>query len=110
MLIAPNLPHSSGMPQVGHTKARNTYSRLQWRPDIDSYYDRQKDLYVPIFRKLEKDNERVRIIDPTNLLCNDQECRMTDNKELLYRDHNHLSYKGSQYVGGWVGSQIQRRD
>lgn len=90
------------------------YSRFPGKPpkctEDSSYYDRQKDLYVPIFRKLEKDNERVRIIDPTNLLCNDQECRMTDNKELLYRDRNHLSYEGSQYIGGWVGSQIQRRD
>ena len=35
LLIVPDLPRSSGMPQMGHAKVRNTYSRLEWRPDID---------------------------------------------------------------------------
>ncbi|MDP1526061.1 MAG: acyltransferase family protein [Rhodocyclaceae bacterium] len=86
------------------------YSRLPGRPpkctEDKSYFDGQKDIYIRSLKNIEEHNEKVKVIDVSNLFCNDRECAMVDSGRLLYRDSNHLSYSGSQYVGSWIASQI----
>jgi hypothetical protein len=46
-----------------------------------------------------KDNPSIHLLNTLSYFCNDYECNMSRNNELLYRDNHHLNIKGSQYVG-----------
>ena len=41
----------------------------------------------------------VELIRTSEYLCNTEVCKMGDNGKLYYRDPNHLSIPGSQFIG-----------
>jgi peptidoglycan/LPS O-acetylase OafA/YrhL len=64
-------------------------------------------LYINEFRKIEAENSKVRILDPTDLLCDAKKCTMVLNGKMLYRDKNHLSIEGSYYLGQWIAARVK---
>lgn len=98
-------------PSFSFPPAQCQYSRLPGRPpkctEDKYYFDGQKDIYFRSLKNIEEHNKKVKVIDVSNLFCNDRECTMVNDGRLLYRDSNHLSYSGSQYAGPWIASQIR---
>ncbi|MFA6226943.1 MAG: acyltransferase family protein [Candidatus Paceibacterota bacterium] len=47
---------------------------------------------------LKKKYPQIINIDPSSVLCNQTECFITINNQFLYKDNNHLSLFGSQYL------------
>ena len=62
--------------------------------------NRQKLAYISDLMQVIKDRPNVKLISVSNYLCNDNSCNMTIDKNILYRDHNHLNLIGSKYIGG----------
>ena len=44
----------------------------------------------------------VTVINPENLFCNQQNCKSVLNGTPLYKDYDHLSYMGSQYIADLI--------
>ena len=60
---------------------------------------RQKRAYISDLMQVIKDRPNVKLISVSDYLCNDNSCNMTIDKNILYRDHNHLNLIGSRYIG-----------
>jgi peptidoglycan/LPS O-acetylase OafA/YrhL len=55
--------------------------------------------YLAVMRSVLKQFPSVRLIDPTDYLCDSENCSMKIEGVLLYRDTNHLSVDGSKFLG-----------
>lgn len=55
--------------------------------------------YEQDLRKVVESSPGVELIRTTEYLCNSGVCKMGENGSLFYRDPNHLSIPGSQFVG-----------
>lgn len=49
----------------------------------------------------------IEIIDPSVLLCDQNDCNMVKDNSILYRDQNHLNIEGSKIVGNFVVTTIE---
>ncbi|MBC7006718.1 acyltransferase [Photobacterium sp. BZF1] len=65
-------------------------------PSFKEYQERTKDVEV-IFNKL-KGLYSVDFIFPEKVLCDEEYCRVAIGNDLLYRDDDHLSTFGSEYI------------
>ena len=61
--------------------------------------NRQKRTYISDLMQVVKDRPNVKLITVSDYLCNDNSCNMTIDKNILYRDRNHLNLIGSRYIG-----------
>ena len=50
-----------------------------------------------IFKKLVQ-SDGITVLSPIDILCPKEECLMYDGNEALYRDDNHLNYKGAMML------------
>ncbi|MDH5523638.1 MAG: acyltransferase [Desulfobulbaceae bacterium] len=60
------------------------------------------DVSDDILKQISNKVEGVRFVDIKKFLCNDNECSMKVNDEILYRDTHHLSIEGSIFIGGKI--------
>jgi peptidoglycan/LPS O-acetylase OafA/YrhL len=65
-------------------------------PSVKEYRERTKEVEA-IFREV-KDRMSIEIVTPDVYLCKDSYCSVTVDSIPLYRDDNHLSTFGSEYV------------
>ena len=66
--------------------------------DATSFMDRY-DTYQQALRDVVDSVAGVELIRTSENLCNTEVCKMGDNGKLYYRDPNHLSIPGSQFIG-----------
>lgn len=60
-----------------------------------------------IIRSLDN-NDNIIFVDPNDYLCNEHECRISDDKgNPLYSDNNHLSIYGADFVGSNISKIIK---
>ena len=69
------------------------------------YYDM---LHKDVISKVAKLYPNVSVYDLNPLFCKDGVCHVKMNGENLFRDNNHLSVKGSQYVAPFIAEQIKK--
>lgn len=50
----------------------------------------------------------IKVFDPSKYLCDDALCWDIRDGTMLYRDHNHLSVEGSQFMAGEFGLEYGR--
>lgn len=65
--------------------------KINYRADID-HLNRQR-IASEIWFQLEDEDasKSLRVIDPTDVLCDDQHCLLMDQGNSLYTDYDHLS-------------------
>ncbi len=92
------------VPEVGHDVPSASYvARLTGRdvnamiaPTVEEYRERTASV-SHVFDELRSERP-VTIVDPFQLLCRDQNCRVVIDATPLYRDDNHLSLRGCVLV------------
>lgn len=70
-----------------------------------SAYQMQRKRYLSELNQVLTRHADVGWIELAPLLCNQDNCSMARNGQLLYRDNNHLNILGSQYVGAQIVRQ-----
>jgi len=65
-------------------------------PSVKEYKERTEEVET-IFRQL-KDQMPIDIVTPDAILCNNGSCSVAIDNKLLYRDDDHLSTFGSEYI------------
>ena len=60
-------------------------------------FDNQSKIYKDIVTKVLTDFPKVKVLDPTDLFCDNQYCWAMKSGKLLYRDSNHLNEYGSYF-------------
>ncbi|MBK0397897.1 acyltransferase family protein [Limibaculum sp. M0105] len=73
-------------------------------------YDRQKALTEAGIREAASGFGNVRIFDPATVLCDDVNCAVIRDDELLYGDTNHLSVQGAEIVARALLRFIEAED
>jgi len=95
------------VPEVGYdVPSANYIARLTGRdvnltiaPTRDEYLERNASVNA-LLGRLAADRPRVRVVDPSLLLCDAARCRVVEDGMPLYRDDNHLSLRGNVLVSG----------
>ena len=60
--------------------------------------------YVPAFEAVVEAFPHVKLIDLSQIFCDQQTCSMHDGDNILFRDRNHLNINGSQYLATRIPS------
>ena len=68
-------------------------------PTTQEYLDRNA-AAIAIFSGIERKYKNVKVIDPVQLLCDEQKCKVIEDRYPLYRDDDHLSTFGAKFVSG----------
>jgi hypothetical protein len=92
------------VPEVGHDVPSASYmAKLTGRdvnamiaPSVEEYRERTASV-SSVFDALRSERP-VTIVDPSQLLCGDRDCRVVIDATPLYRDDNHLSLRGCVLV------------
>ena len=64
-----------------------------------SYSQFSKGISWQMLRELKEKNPQIVLVKTQDLFCQNRECELIQNSQLLYRDEWHLSYSGSRLVG-----------
>jgi peptidoglycan/LPS O-acetylase OafA/YrhL len=67
----------------------------------EMYYQREGKYHQEIFKILKK-YPKIKVIDLTKVLCDNDYCYIVKDGLFLYRDENHLSIDGSFYVAPYI--------
>lgn len=70
------------------------------RSDFDSREDFSN--YNNLVKKIVKEYPNIHTYDLSENFCDDKNCYLQKNGQLLYKDKNHLSYYGSKYVAKYI--------
>ena len=62
--------------------------------------ENQQASYIAATKEVAREFKNVLILDPFPVLCEGEACSASAGGRLLYRDSNHLSVYGSEYVFG----------
>ena len=62
-----------------------------------------------IIEKIKAKNGSFAVISLDDMFCNDEVCRMLDDKTVLYRDDDHLSLAGAQYISSRLVSYLMNK-
>ena len=54
---------------------------------------------MEIFTQVATNYPSAIVVDPSNYLCEDDVCPLTNNGKSIFKDENHLSYSGSLLLG-----------
>ncbi|MEO8021292.1 acyltransferase family protein [Polaromonas sp.] len=65
-------------------------------------FESQSTTYLPILESSAKAVPGLRFLTVGRSFCDETECRMTRNNQILYRDPNHLNVLGSQFLGQMI--------
>jgi len=92
------------VPEIGHdVPSAYRISMLTGRdvnyviaPTIDEYRLRSKDV-LDIFKRINNKHETT-FVRPDIYLCNKEICKVAVDDDVLYRDDDHLSTYGSEYI------------
>ena len=92
------------MPEVGHdVPSALAVERITGQdtnaiiaPSIEEYRERTKEVEA-IFRRI-RDRLPVELVTPDTLLCDTSLCKVVIDGVALYRDDDHLSLFGSEYI------------
>jgi len=57
--------------------------------------------YLDVLKKI-SNKRNIEIVNPSNLFCNESQCRMIIDGTIMYRDKNHLNFEGSNFVGKYI--------
>jgi hypothetical protein len=71
----------------------------------EMYYQREGKYYQKILKILKK-YPKIKVIDLTSVLCDNNYCYIVKDRLFLYRDENHLSIDGSFYVAPYILDNI----
>lgn len=63
--------------------------------------------YRELVNRILKDFPTVKLFDPVPLFCDERYCWASKDERLMYRDDDHLSRDGSEYVGKHLGPLLQ---
>ena len=66
-----------------------------------NYFYKKYNAYYENLNKL-RNLKHVKIVNTVKFFCDEQNCSMKNNGELLYRDSNHLNINGSKYLANKV--------
>ena len=102
--LGKNIVLVTQVPEIGHDVPAATYSaKLTGRdvnamiaPSIAEYRERTSTV-TRVFDTLQAE-QNLTIVDPSELLCDGQNCRVVMDGTPLYRDDNHLSLRGCVLV------------
>ena len=61
---------------------------------------------ISMLQSIIKKDPRIKLIYTQKHLCNEIDCSMVKNDQLLYRDTNHLNINGSKYIGAIIAGSI----
>ena len=64
------------------------------------------ELVISMLQSIIKKDPRIKLIYTQKHLCNEIDCSMVKNDQLLYRDTNHLNINGSKYIGAIIAGSI----
>ena len=67
--------------------------------------DARSSEYRPVLDAILNQFPSIRQIDPTDRICDARTCRARQDNVLIYRDDDHLSISGAQ----WLGSRIEQK-
>lgn len=71
---------------------------------INLYKEKRKK-YNADLAQVYLENEALKRVELSLLMCNGTVCSMARNGQVLYRDNNHLNIPGSQYIGAQIVAQ-----
>lgn len=74
-----------------------------------SDYDARTKAYKELVDKVLVDFPQVTVFDPTELFCDQHNCRGVDSGKILYKDSDHLSVAGSEYVAKYLAPVIREK-
>ena len=66
-----------------------------------------REIHNTIIKEVATNYPNVKVVDLGKLFCKKNKCSPVQNGELLYRDYNHLNYKGSKYVAPYIYRYIK---
>ncbi|MBO9536529.1 acyltransferase family protein [Herbaspirillum sp.] len=72
-------------------------------------FDEKTHDYREIVTRILKDFPQVQVFDSATKLCDDRQCPIMQNGKLLYRDYDHLSVTGSEYIAKWLEPLILQK-
>jgi peptidoglycan/LPS O-acetylase OafA/YrhL len=110
--LGKNIVLVTQVPEVGHDVPSATYSaKLTGRdvnamiaPSIAEYRERTSTV-TRVFNAIQAE-QGLTIVDPSQLLCEGQGCRVVMDGTPLYRDDNHLSLRGCVFVSSLFDTVI----
>jgi len=73
-------------------------------------FDDRVATYRAMIGRIKSEFPQVSVYDPTGLICNRFACSPWHGDRLLYRDNDHLSVYGSEFVGRDFGTWLARQE
>ena len=61
-------------------------------------FNDRNDQYRKFIYNILKDYPTIKLFDPTEIFCDDRKCHAIKDSKILYRDFDHLSLDGSEFV------------
>ncbi len=95
---------SSGTPTFSIDPHACKYDRLRLAvstrcsEDRSQNIDKQYRLYADMINRISNEFPNVHVIPTMDYICDSQTCQMALGQELLFRDRNHLTFFGSEYI------------
>lgn len=104
----------SDIPQFGFDSQRCKYQR-PFSGDVKcdmsrDVVQRQWKEYAAAWDAIQEKYPSVRVLDLSAAFCTLEVCSMVREKQLLYRDNNHLNILGSQYLGLNIVSNLEAKN
>jgi peptidoglycan/LPS O-acetylase OafA/YrhL len=93
----------TGVPEVGKNVPHAVWLRTRGMPGLDvsptraEYDARQRDTLALLDRMAAR-FAKVRLVHPSDVLCDARHCRTVENGEPLYADDDHLSVRGQRLL------------
>jgi peptidoglycan/LPS O-acetylase OafA/YrhL len=76
---------------------------------LRSEFDARTKAYRDLVFKVLADFPQVKVFDPTGLFCDKKKCRGVHDGKVLYKDSDHLSAAGSEYVAKYLAPIIREQ-
>ena len=95
--IADDVPNFSFSPRL--CKYQSSGLRVHRCADEREFYDKQLRGYEGVLDRLAEKNPDVHVLKLSRYFCDASNCSMRPATKLLFRDSDHMSIAGSQYVG-----------
>ena len=95
--IADDVPNFSFSPRL--CKYQSSGLRVHRCADEREFYDKQLRGYDGVLDRLAEKTPHVHVLKLSRYFCDASNCSMRPATKLLFRDSDHMSIAGSQYVG-----------
>ena len=91
VFITDDGPRFSFDPSLCKFKGECQEDRAVFESSVETYHD---DLLAVV-----RGNPKLRFITTSSYLCTSKFCSMSDSRNVLFRDFDHLNIEGSRFVG-----------